>query len=561
MTNHPTTHRIEITPTCVATVTIRPLEAHELTSDGYAGVRCQVYASATDDSWSCDYSARQVSAVVLHSDRVLGYRFDVVDPVGMNAASMADVLGRALDLRMSATDNLVSGSGQDASCVQTVCMLVGGQDVVPAAPAYPERLSGTETVDVAGVRLTISDARICGRCERPLAPYAVDDRARYPYRAGDRCACDDPQPMVIDAGCSVLDMITRNRAGTLSRPVVASDLTYGYALGDSARAYPLRAVTRSLIAANVRMNRACVDAGRDHPITPSWQTAYVRELARLCDTGLAHGPGRETGDGSTYDRAYAVISGKLGSDAALDWVQNRTGDRRDAALDRFHAIWTESYWRSDVTVESIMATVDREQALDGYDLDSFVEGFVTAALWSDCMPPAPVCTECGGEIVESGGGTDYVHVDDADAETSIHDHPAFIDDDYTDDLGGGENLTLDDAGETIVRAFCARFVAANRADLDAYAEQLGSWSGSDTVKGSDAHYTAEERAGADLYLTACGHGVGFKDRCTEGLDEELGDRLTAACRAVEDVSGGLSMIDNGDGTASLMSPSAYEPRR
>lgn len=64
---------------------------------------------------------------------------------------------------------------------------------------------------------------------------------------------------------------------------------------------------------------------------------------------------------------------------------------------------------------------------------------------------------------------------------------------------------------------CREFIDANRADLDAYAEQRGY----DPSQGSVWSY-----AGHDFWLTRNGHGAGFWDR---GLGE-LGDRLADAAR-------------------------------
>lgn len=94
--------------------------------------------------------------------------------------------------------------------------------------------------------------------------------------------------------------------------------------------------------------------------------------------------------------------------------------------------------------------------------------------------------------------------------------------DQTDDQGG---TPLDEAGfelaaETVERFTndCREFMAANEADLSAYANVRDF----DPSKGS-----VESYAGHDFWLTRNGHGAGFWDR---GLGE-LGERLTESAHA------------------------------
>lgn len=107
-------------------------------------------------------------------------------------------------------------------------------------------------------------------------------------------------------------------------------------------------------------------------------------------------------------------------------------------------------------------------------IDSFIEGYLTAALWSS-----------------------------------------------TDTLNG-EDVNLDDfewadGQEEKLKADCLDFIIANAADLLAYEEQ----------KTHAIEYGAFECAGHDFWLTRCWHGAGFWAR---GLGE-LGNRLTAASKA------------------------------
>lgn len=92
---------------------------------------------------------------------------------------------------------------------------------------------------------------------------------------------------------------------------------------------------------------------------------------------------------------------------------------------------------------------------------------------------------------------------------------------------GFEPDDLDDSATAAICEECTDFIAANEADLLAYCEQMGTWHGSDTNRGADASYSADEQAGGDFWLTRNGHGAGFWDR---GLGE-LGERLSKAAKA------------------------------
>lgn len=85
----------------------------------------------------------------------------------------------------------------------------------------------------------------------------------------------------------------------------------------------------------------------------------------------------------------------------------------------------------------------------------------------------------------------------------------------------GNNLDAYDASDIApeamqdIREDCADFVSANRADLEEYAEKMGT-----------GEHTGAEMAGHDFSLTRNRHGAGFWDR---GLDK-LGERLSEAAR-------------------------------
>jgi hypothetical protein len=137
------------------------------------------------------------------------------------------------------------------------------------------------------------------------------------------------------------------------------------------------------------------------------------------------------------------------------------------------------------------------------DIDQFTNGYIECALWSSS-----------------------IEEDFAAAWNAKHPGEDFAPDCSMQSFGF-ESDALDDSATAAIREECADFIAANEADLDAYSERMGTWRGSDTVRGANASYTGDEQAGADFWLTRNGHGAGFWDR---GLGE-LGERLTEAAKA------------------------------
>ena len=114
-------------------------------------------------------------------------------------------------------------------------------------------------------------------------------------------------------------------------------------------------------------------------------------------------------------------------------------------------------------------------------LDEFLRGYLVAALWSTNDNSEP-----------SGGDP--------------------LDDNY-------DVSDIDPASVAGARDECEDFMRANWQDLLEYAER----------RKYNAHEgTVWDHAGHDFWLNSNGHGVGFWDR---GLDE-LGDRLSAACKAI-----------------------------
>lgn len=114
-----------------------------------------------------------------------------------------------------------------------------------------------------------------------------------------------------------------------------------------------------------------------------------------------------------------------------------------------------------------------------FDLDDFVQAYMSAALWSSHGPE-----------------------EDPHACENL------------DDLFGVDDIAPETA--QTMRRECEDFIQTNKQDLLEYAEAMRNpeWSG-------------EARAGHDFWLTRNYHGVGFWDR---GLGA-LGDRLTKAAEA------------------------------
>lgn len=141
------------------------------------------------------------------------------------------------------------------------------------------------------------------------------------------------------------------------------------------------------------------------------------------------------------------------------------------------------------------------------------QGYIEAALWADCM-----CA-CG--------------TGDCDCES-----------------GGRTHLEVSAEDREYVTILCGLFVERFQSDCEAYVQQMGDWRGPTDSLGN-SHYTASNRLGHDLRMTSGGHGVGFWDRGSEGLDREVGERLSAACgfRTVFSREGGGDVWDAGDGTA------------
>jgi hypothetical protein len=140
--------------------------------------------------------------------------------------------------------------------------------------------------------------------------------------------------------------------------------------------------------------------------------------------------------------------------------------------------------------------------VDPADLEQFITGYVETALWSSSIE------EDFARFWAAKTGENFA------PDTSMQ------------RFGFEPDAITDEAMRSIAED-CEQFLDAERADIDAYCEQLGEWHGSDSVRGADARYSGLEQAGGDFWLSRNGHGAGFWDR---GLGE-LGERLTRAARA------------------------------
>lgn len=177
----------------------------------------------------------------------------------------------------------------------------------------------------------------------------------------------------------------------------------------------------------------------------------------------------------------------------------------------------------------------------GFDFESFVDGYIECALWTDCMPDDR-CKYCGEELV-------YDEHDPESVDSWRHvcaepqDHKPERDEDM--ESSGREHLELrEDARETMIeKGQLVEFVSENLSDLLAYVRGCydGEREGFDDSQGYPESY-----AGHDFWLTRSGHGAGYWDR---GLGE-LGDRLTEAAKAMGSPDD-HTPYDIGDGTADV----------
>lgn len=175
-----------------------------------------------------------------------------------------------------------------------------------------------------------------------------------------------------------------------------------------------------------------------------------------------------------------------------------------------------------------------------FDTDAFVDGYIEAALWADCMP-ADRCVECDELLTfEATLGAWQHAAQEADDWCSLGRSPQR---DENAESGSCEGLELRDGARDKMAGDCLTFIEANQADLIAYCEQRSEqWNG----PGTGPLDGIESYAGHDFWLTRVGHGAGFWDR---GLGD-LGERLTDASKAYG-MPDDHTPYDCGDGTADV----------
>ncbi len=144
-----------------------------------------------------------------------------------------------------------------------------------------------------------------------------------------------------------------------------------------------------------------------------------------------------------------------------------------------------------------------------FNFDEFVNGYIEAILWADCLP---FCESDGWHDAESGGRE---HLD----------------------------VSSETRQAIIERGQLREFVADNLDDLLQYVAACNSGV---RVPYDASQGSPESFAGHDFYLTRAGHGAGFWNRDLGSL----GDRLTEAAKAAGSVDDHM-LFDCGDGTASL----------
>lgn len=174
-----------------------------------------------------------------------------------------------------------------------------------------------------------------------------------------------------------------------------------------------------------------------------------------------------------------------------------------------------------------------------FAIEAFIDGYVEAALWADCMPAEPTDEELVQHALERGATREYVA--DADTDRLIADwRDSFMD---SAETGGCESLDIRPGAREKMAKDCRDFVHYNADDLDAYVEAClsGERMSFDPSKGSPESY-----AGHDFWLTRNGHGAGFWDR---GLGD-LGERLTEAAKAYN-TADDHTPVNCGDGTADI----------
>lgn len=182
--------------------------------------------------------------------------------------------------------------------------------------------------------------------------------------------------------------------------------------------------------------------------------------------------------------------------------------------------------------------------IDSVVLDAMTDGFITAALWADCLPPTAEVEfrDNDTELVEFAlmRGATREYVADADTDRLLADYGEAWQENA--ESGGRQNLEPTPALRERARLLCARFLAANTEDIEAHMEAFGDPDG-----GHPGEYV-----GHTFYLNAAGHGVSFTDQAWRDDDPltPVCERLRASADSFGEVEH-MVVFDRGDGTADL----------
>lgn len=131
----------------------------------------------------------------------------------------------------------------------------------------------------------------------------------------------------------------------------------------------------------------------------------------------------------------------------------------------------------------------RKHSIARRNYDDFVNGYVTAALWTS----TDESDESGGEPMDANYGPNDI------------------------------------ASSTMkkMKADCAKFMKANKALLSDYCHHI--------KRSTEQHGPHMSGAGHDFWLTRSGHGAGFWDRDYEDGRDDIGEKLTSACKKFGEV--------------------------
>jgi hypothetical protein len=336
----------------------------------------------------------------------------------------------------------------------------------------------------------VDDPRICGGCERPIAPYAVaHEMARYPYRGGDQCCCDDPRPLEIAPDSSVRDMLGRDIAGILSRPVVIR-AEIG-TTGDTGE-IEITGDHRADVSAAIREEHYCTDdascdieRARDDGY-PLWAARLLQGATEcpLLDAVIAHYRAR----GLDFD-----TEAELDRDA---WLESDTWTRHAYRCSSCGSITfgDESWTPSDCGDCGSGGLTPC--ALGEIDVDEFVRGYLDGILFTESLdydPDSPAPRWAQG----------------FSSDCSLLNYGC-----------ERESFSTDAVAE--IRAECVGFLLGCAADVKRYCELRGTVRCATDSFGR-SEYGADECAGTDFWLSRNGHGAGFFDRGDDPVFRRLQD--------------------------------------